>query len=909
MKNIDLIKNTAGRAKNQWRHVFQSLSIEVPDSASVAAHCPACGGKDRFRFDDQEGRGTYICNQCGAGDGLSLVQKVNGCNATEAAKMVSAVLSDGEHCETDTPPARKEASNLQPIGERIEALLAKTERCESAYLFDRGLSGYLLPVLADGSAVLVLRDMEGNITGAQLVRPNGEKKLVAGSKKKGSFVPVWDVPDNPDLVVIGEGFATATTVSKLHKGVSLAALDAGNLLPVAMACRAQWPTATIIIAADNDWHHPGELDEHGKPKVNTGKIAAEKAASAVQGHVALPPGEVKADWDDYRQEHGLFAATEAFEAFLPKTNPTAHQTEDNAVAAEIAQPTKQKPARPDDPLQPWAENRPDGVYWITPKLDNKTGRISHAEAWLCSPLEVAGIGYDDYEQYMVMRWKPSGGGSAKVEAIPLAMIGERDGWKRLKMGGVTVTTKNNLRANLADWWQCTPTSERWRVADKTGWQYGAYILPSGEVIGKPEVPVIFNGRSAAAKGYRVKGTSQSWRESVARLANGNPSMVTAVGAAMAAPVIGLINASGFGVHFYEPSTAGKTTTQSVASSFYGEPEALKLTWYGTTLGLLNEAAAHNDGLMPLDEIGQNSDRRSVANSAYSLFNGLGKLQGSKDGGNREIIRFKTVVISTGEIDLDSYVREEGKRLKAGQLVRLLNIPMTRARTFHEYPNGQAHAKALEAAFNSNHGAAGREWITWLAANKEQVKSAVKASQERWLSVLPDGAGEQVQRVAERFAILEASLLMGTHITGWTEEECRNAIEHSFNAWVAEFGIANKEAEQIIEATEAFLNAFGLSRFAPHPYDPQSLPIRDLAGYRTKGNRDEDPIVFHTFPAAFENEIAKGFNVKQFAKELAESGILSTGDRGRFKRRSLRVNGNQPLFYVLVMKDTPEADDE
>ncbi len=40
--------------------------------------CPVCGGADRFRFDDKRGRGTWFCNQCGAGDGLKLVEKVFG---------------------------------------------------------------------------------------------------------------------------------------------------------------------------------------------------------------------------------------------------------------------------------------------------------------------------------------------------------------------------------------------------------------------------------------------------------------------------------------------------------------------------------------------------------------------------------------------------------------------------------------------------------------------------------------------------------------------------------------------------------------------------------------------------------------------------------------------------------------
>ncbi len=59
----------------------------------------------------------------------------------------------------------------------------------------------------------------------------------------------------------------------------------------------------------------------------------------------------------------------------------------------------------------------------------------------------------------------------------------------------------------------------------------------------------------------------------------------------------------------------------IASSVYGGPHALKLTWYSTALRLVNEATAHNDGFMPLDEIGQGSNRKVVADTAYALFYG------------------------------------------------------------------------------------------------------------------------------------------------------------------------------------------------------------------------------------------------------------------------------------------------
>lgn len=178
--------------------------------------------------------------------------------------------------------------------------------------------------------------------------------------------------------------------------------------------------------------------------------------------------------------------------------------------------------------------------------------------------------------------------------------------------------------------------------------------------------------------------------------------------------------------------------------------------------------------------------------------------------------------------------------------------------------------------------------------------AVREAESRWRSLIPADYGEQVHRVAARFAVLEAALLLGRVVTGWDEQECRDAIQHNFNAWIREFGTGNKEHQQIIEQCEAFLNAFGFSRFLPYPdTDERDLPISNLAGYRGKGAHDNDPVTFYTFPAAFEQEISKGFNAKHFAKTLAEAGMLKTGDRGRFKRRSIRVKTGQPLFYVLM----------
>jgi putative DNA primase/helicase len=76
------------RALGRWRGILTSLG--VPGKALTNRHgpCPVCGGKDRFRFDDQGGRGTWICSRCGAGDGIELVKRLLNIEFREAAKLI-----------------------------------------------------------------------------------------------------------------------------------------------------------------------------------------------------------------------------------------------------------------------------------------------------------------------------------------------------------------------------------------------------------------------------------------------------------------------------------------------------------------------------------------------------------------------------------------------------------------------------------------------------------------------------------------------------------------------------------------------------------------------------------------------------------------------------------------------------
>ena len=83
---------TAELAIGHWPRILSALGIDSRHLANRHGPCPACGGQDRFRFDDKEGRGTWYCTQCGAGDGFLLLQRVFGWNFSEAARQVDRVV-------------------------------------------------------------------------------------------------------------------------------------------------------------------------------------------------------------------------------------------------------------------------------------------------------------------------------------------------------------------------------------------------------------------------------------------------------------------------------------------------------------------------------------------------------------------------------------------------------------------------------------------------------------------------------------------------------------------------------------------------------------------------------------------------------------------------------------------------
>ena len=89
-------RSISDQTQGHWPSILTALagltSEQVTDKHQP---CPFCGGKDRYRFDDVDGRGTWYCNKCGgptfsggAGNGWEVLKRKRGWNFAKAAEEV-----------------------------------------------------------------------------------------------------------------------------------------------------------------------------------------------------------------------------------------------------------------------------------------------------------------------------------------------------------------------------------------------------------------------------------------------------------------------------------------------------------------------------------------------------------------------------------------------------------------------------------------------------------------------------------------------------------------------------------------------------------------------------------------------------------------------------------------------------
>lgn len=130
----------------------------------------------------------------------------------------------------------------------------------------------------NGALTLPVGGFDDRLYSLQFINPDNSKKFLTGGKKKGCYIPV-QMPESASRTLICEGWATGQTLAELEPSARvIAAMDAGNLEPVAVAARKQWPESKLVICGDDD----RASDD------NKGRKAARQAAISAGATVCFP---------------------------------------------------------------------------------------------------------------------------------------------------------------------------------------------------------------------------------------------------------------------------------------------------------------------------------------------------------------------------------------------------------------------------------------------------------------------------------------------------------------------------------------------------------------------------------------------------------------------------------------------
>lgn len=937
------VSDVVAAACGHWPELLAAMGIDTP-SRGKHGPCPACGGKDRFRLDDKGGRGTWICSQCGNGDGLDLVCRVLSTTPKAAAELLAPLVGVSaagvEPAERERIHQQQQAraeqerkqdeQQRQKAARRAAAIAGDVAQGVSPYLTVRGLEwpqatinrtliregGENYPA---GSLVVVLTDEAGALVNVQLIRADSTKRYLAGGQKAEAYHRI----DGGELVGVVEGYATGLSVHLAIGATVYCAMDCGNLAAVAQIARRQHPKARILLCGDNDEHTQG----------NPGKTKAEQAAAAIGGLVALPP--VAGDWNDYHQAHGLTATKEAI--MIASTAPvTSNQMSEKGLSIEqtLGETAQQAQGASQKEGAPWRAE----VVPLHPVLDDETGKGQDMPEGfeirgkrLCA-LVTVGRGEDAHQEWIpisspvrvlaetsdehgrgygrLLAWQDSAG-RERQWAMPVRSLVPRNGeevFSALLDAGLPFISLDHKRKLAAYLMACQP-ERRITCVERTGWHGLAYVLPQG-TIGPDAEGVILQTAGYAANDFTERGSLSEWQQGVAALAVGNSRLCFALSLAFAAPLLSLVGMEGGGFHLKGESTDGKTTIMKAAASVYGNPDRYSQTWRATGNAIEGVASRRNDALLCLDELGE-LDAREAGQTSYMLSNGQGKGRSKQDGELRERKAWRLLFLSTGELSLEDHAASAGQRTQAGMEVRTIQIPSDTGHHgafewLHGMDGGRTFADTLKANAERQHGSAFRTYAEALARELEAHSERLRAEIKRIAAELtPQGAGNQVGRAINRFALVAAAGELATRlgVTGWPEGEALRAVRVCLKAWLAERGhLGNKEDAATLEQVRGFVTAHQYTRFADW-FDANHRPA-NMVGFRKV---ESDGVSFFVLPPGWA-EITKGRDPKRSALLCLEAGYLMTGKDKKRLQRKARLPGMSGSVWVYLLTERVLADD-
>ena len=850
----------------------------------------------------------------------------------------------------DPPPQRSKAKPTL-VGEwpcAVFETVAADGRTHAhrIYLAPGGAGKAELPVMPDG-------------------KPRDAKK--SATKAKGDNIAgcsvLWGDPERARWLIVTEGIENGAAVALAFA----AEIEAGRIVVAAAISAAgikafqPYPaTERVTVAADRDEAPSRTASRAGEP-------ASRQPAPSVQSNIGGSPSTSRCRARPAKKSTGsTFCGAIALRLYAPGSRRPKSMSRGRASRAATRKRRQSRGNWPMCRLVISIWGRAD-CFSFDPGSDPDKPK---PPTWLSEAFEILALTRDAHGTSWgtLLRWRDRDGRAHEWAMPAKALGGNRDEvWREMLDRGLSIASAVQSRNKLAEYLSSARVDGRARAVARIGWHTRAEAISSegtprdgtpGTPAKAPGVPgkttsnqldhtrntrntenrmnrnenrvfvlpdqtfgdtdnerVLWQTEARETTAYNIAGAVNDWREAVALRSVGNTWLAFAVSAAFAPPLLFLAGEESGGFHFVGSSRTEKTTVLRTAGSVWGGGGGITgylRSWRATANGLEGIAVAHCDTLLCLDEMGQ-IEAREAGESAYMLANGSGKGRARRDGSARQTAQWRTLFLSSGEISLADKMAEIGRRPRAGQEIRLVDIPVDAGKGFgafdqlHGSASAGAFAEELRQATDSYYGAVIRDFLTRLVVtNSAELCELLHESRINFLSEhLPKDASGQVRSVCSRFALVAAagSLATAMGLTGWPDGEADKAAAECFGTWLAaRRTTGDHDIEAGIKQVIAYIEAHGSSRFEAAWEKQYALSgeiierVINRAGFRRKD--DNGNWQYMILPEQWHNEVTKGCP-KNLAQVMADRGVLLPDGFGKLSQSITVPHEGKQRLYVLV----------
>ncbi|AVE42281.1 DUF927 domain-containing protein [Providencia stuartii] len=546
-----------------------------------------------------------------------------------------------------------------------------------------------------------------------------------------------------------------------------------------------------------------------------------------------------------------------------------------------------------------------GLYWHGIRDNAQT------DTHISTPIEVIASTKDvNDENYGQLLKIMTSDGIIKEWALPMEMLGGGGDEMRRALLSMGARIKPKQREDLLNYIMSATPTRKVIAATATGWLYSdvlaaySFVMPH-QTIGLGDIR--FQSTEAGGKEYTAAGTFEGWRDNVAQLCTGNPVLVFSVCVALAGVLLERLDIDSGGFHLVGDSSSGKSISALVACSVWGKPKDFKRNWNATAAGLEGIATMRNDTALILDEIGEASPK-DIGGIIYQLGNGVGRQRGTVSGMARPVNQWRMMVLSNGELTAGKYMEMSGQRIKAGQELRLLDIPVQRRYgAFDNLHNmdiphdmdkpeqcrgaGRKFAEALRANTNEHYGHAGVKLIEHLINRNTDIDIHDLYAELR--AKFPVTTGQE-SRAAARFTVcaLAGLLAIEAGILPWSFDEVTQSANELYHAWITQRGRGQSEDRKILQA----INDFIIRNAARFEDEGQlnSVPVVNRAGF-FRDRKDKGRMYLFS-PNAL-SEATTGYDIARVISCLSEAGVIAEADSGR-RNKLYSIKGEKIRLYAI-----------